>query len=48
MQPGKCWLKKQDYAEALDDERHRPDLTAGVDLPGLKQRLDGFGICLPR
>lgn len=34
--------KKQDYAEALDDERHRPDLTAGVDLPGLKQRLDGF------
>ncbi|MBP6068984.1 MAG: exodeoxyribonuclease V subunit gamma, partial [Anaerolineaceae bacterium] len=34
--------KHQDYAEALDDERYRPDLTAGIDLPGLKQRLDGF------
>jgi len=34
--------KRQDYAEVLDEERYRPDLTAGVDLPGLKQRLDGF------
>jgi len=34
--------KRQDYAEALDEERYRPDLTANVDLLALKQRLERF------